>query len=87
MDKKQRLELAKQLINDVISATNKRCKGNDFLTYAWDWRSDETVSSNHSTQFFYLDEIKSIADGLSLNLILTVGPNLDGDSTPYITIW
>ena len=87
MNKEERIELAKKLINEEINRTLERWEGEDLLTYAWGWRNEDTVSSNHHTCFYNYDVVKAIANGLRLNVGLSVGPNCDGNMTPYVQIW
>ena len=87
MNKEERIELAKKLINEEINRTLERWEGEDLLTYAWGWRNEDTVSSNHHTCFYNYDVVKAIANGLRLKVGLSVGPNCDGNMTPYVQIW
>lgn len=83
----EKLELAKKLINEKFNKTLELWQGNDLLTYAWGWRNEDTLSSNHDGQFYYLDQIVLIVKALGLNYTVTVGNNLDGKPTPYIGIF
>lgn len=87
MTKDEKMALAKKLINEEINKTLNRWTGNDLLTYSWGWRNESTVSSNHDGQFFYMEEVRAILKALGLNYCLTVGPNCDGQLTPYIDIF
>ena len=88
MTGKFKFELAVELINDLIKKTNERwTTERDIRTYAWGWRDGETVSSLHDDQFYYMDEIISICRTLGLHYTLTVGNNLDGVPTPFVSIF
>lgn len=88
MTSKFKMELAVELINELIKQTNERwTTDKDIRTYAWGWRDSETLSSLHGTQFFYMDEISSICRTLGLNYMLTVGDNVDGVPTPFVQIF
>lgn len=87
MNKDEKMELAKKLINEVINKTVNRWNGNDLITYSWGWRDESTLSSDHDGQFFYIEEVRAIIKALNLNITITVGPNLDGKPTPYIGIF
>lgn len=87
MTQDEKMALAKKLINEKINETLSRWTGNDLMTYAWGWRDERTVSSNHDDQFFYMEEIHAITMALDLHYCLTVGPNCDGQPTPYISIY
>lgn len=88
MTGKFKFELAVELINDLIEKTNERwTTEKDIRTYAWGWRDRETVSSFHDNQFYYMDEIIYICHTLGLHYTLTVGNNLDGVPTPFVSIF
>ena len=87
MTKDEKMTLAKKLINEEINKTLSRWNGHDLTTYAWGWRDEWTVSSNHDSQFFYLEEVRAITKALGLSYTLAVGPNCDGQPTPYISIF
>lgn len=88
MNRKAKFEMAVELINDLIERTNERwTTDKEIRTYAWGWRDSETLSSLHDTQFFYMDEISSICRTLGLNYTLSVGDNIDGVPTPFVTIF
>lgn len=87
MTQDEKMALAKRLINEKINATLSSWTGNDLITYAWGWRNENTVSSNHDGQFFYIEEVRAITKAFGLNFTITVGPNCDGQPTPYIGIF
>ena len=87
MTHEEKMDLAKRMINEKINMTLESWQGKDILTYAWGWRNDSTLSSNHDGQFFYLEEVQAIIKAVGLNYTLTVGPNCDGNPTPYIGIF
>lgn len=88
MKKEQKIELAKRIINDMMEQTVSTWKApQDIQTYAWGWRSEYTISSDHDDQFFYMHEIDQLCHTLGLSYTLTVGNNLDGEPTPYVTIF
>ena len=87
MTHEEKMDLAKQMINEKINKTLERWQGHDLLTYAWGWRNETTLSSNHEGQFFNLEEVQPIIKALELNYTITVGPNCDGNPTPYIGIF
>lgn len=80
--------MAVQLIDGLIEETNQRWTSDaDLRTYAWGWRHGFTLSSLHDTQFYYMDEIVCICRTLGLHYTLTVGNNLDGEPTPFVSIF
>lgn len=80
--------MAVQLINDLIEQTNERwSRDEDIRTFAWGWRDGETLSSLHDNQFYYMDEIIDICRTLGLHYTLTIGDNLDGVPTPFVSIF
>ena len=88
MNRKAKFEMAVELINDLIDRTNERwTTDSEIRTYAWGWRNSDTLSSLHDGQFFFMDEISSICRTLGLNYSLTVGENLDGVPTPFVSIF
>lgn len=88
MDHEERLELAKRLINEEINRTLEMWSTpEDLHSYAWGWRSYETVSNNHGNQFFNADEVITIVKAYRLSYTLTVCKNCDGEPTPAITIF
>ena len=88
MKKNEKIALANRLINDLINETLNQWAGlPELKTYAWGWRSENTVSSNHEDQFFYMDEVAAIVHVCGLNYTLTVGMNCDNHPTPYIEIF
>lgn len=88
MKKNEKIAVARKLINDLINETLNQWAGlPELQTYAWGWRSEDTLSSNHEGQFFYMDEIAAIVHVCGLNYTLTVGMNCDNRPTPYITIY
>lgn len=87
MTQDEKMALAEKLINEEINKTLSMWNGHDLKTYAWGWRNEWTVSSNHDGQFFNLEEVRAITKALGLTFTLTVGPNCDGQPTPYITIF
>lgn len=87
MNKEQRIELAKRLINVEINRTMSMWSNpEDLYTYAWGWRNNDTVSNNHGNQFFNADEVLNIVRVLRLSYTLTICENCDGEPTPAITI-
>lgn len=88
MNKEERFELAKRLINEEINRTQSMWSTpEDLYTYAWGWRDSETVGNNHGNQFFYAEEVVRIVNALRLNYTLTICKNCDGEPTPAITIF
>lgn len=88
MNKEQRIELAKRLINVEINRTMSMwANPEDLYTYAWEWRNNDTVSNNHGNQFFNADEVLNIVHALRLNYSLTICNNCDGEPTPAISIF
>ena len=88
MKKNEKIALAKRMINDLINETLNQWAGlPELQTYAWGWRSEDTLSSNHDSQFFYMDEVAAIVHACGLNYMLKVGLNLDNHWTPYISIF
>ena len=88
MKRNEKIALANRMINDKINETLNLWAGQPELkTYAWGWRSEDTLSSNHEHQFFYMDEVAAIVKVCGLNYRLTVGMNCDNQPTPYITIF
>ena len=88
MTKKAKFQMAVQLINALIEETNQRWTSDaDIRTYAWGWHDGETLSSLHDNQFYYMDEIVSICHTLGLHYTVTVGNNLDGVPTPFVSIF
>lgn len=84
----ERLELAKRLINEEINRTlTMWSTPKDLHTYAWGWRSSDTVGNNHGNQFFYAEEVVRIVNALRLNYTLTIAKNEDGEPTPALHIW
>lgn len=80
--------MAKRIINDMMEQTTSTWKApQDIQTYAWGWRNEYTISSDHDHQFFYMHEIDQLCQTLGLNYTLTVGSNLEGEPTPYVTIF
>ena len=88
MKRNEKIALANRLINEKINETLNLYAGTPELqTYAWGWRSEDTLSSNHDGQFFYMDEVAAIVNVCGLHYMLTVGMNCDNHPTPYITIF
>lgn len=88
MDREERLELAKKLINEEINSSLSMWKSHvDIHTYAWGWLDKETVGNNHGNQFFYADEVIGLVKALRLSYTLTVRDNCDGEPTAAITIF
>lgn len=88
MNHDERLELAKRLINEEINRTlTMWSTPEDIHTYAWGWRSSDTVGNNHGNQFFCAEEVVSIVNVLRLNYTLTICENEDGEPTPALFIW
>ena len=88
MNHKERLELAKRLINEEINRTLAMWSDpEDIHTYAWGWIDPYTVGNNHGDQFFYVEEVVEIVKVLRLNYTLTIRKNLDGEPTPALNIF
>lgn len=82
------MEMAVRIINDMMERTlSMWVTKQDIQTYAWGWRNECTISSDHDKQFFYMHEIDQLCHTLGLTYTLTVGNNLDGEPTPYVTIF
>lgn len=88
MNKDERLELAKRLINEEINRTlTMWSTPEDLYTYAWGWRDTDTVGNNHGHQFFYAEEVIGIVNGLRLHYSLTITKNEEGEPTPGLLIF
>lgn len=88
MTKEQKMEMAVRIINDMMELTNAMwIAPQDIKTYAWGWRDEDTISSNHHTQFFHMHEIDQLCSCLGLSYTVTVGMNMDGEPTPYVSIY
>lgn len=82
------MKMAVVLIDAKIAETNERwTTDKEYQTYAWGWRGDHTLFSLHDHQFYYMDEIVDICRTLGLHYTLTVGENLDGEPTPFVSIF
>lgn len=84
--KQERVEIACQLIDDLINETLEMWADNPerLDDYAWGWRKENELGNNHGTAFFYADEVIKILDALELNWHLSLAKNADGDLTPTI---
>lgn len=88
MNKEQKMEMAVRIINDMMERTNAMwIAPQDIHTYSWGWRNEDTISSDHDTQFFYMHKIDQLCHTLGLTYTVTVGENLDGKPTPYVQIF
>lgn len=88
MTKEDSLALAKSLINEEMAKVKSLWRNErDIHLYSWGWRDTYTMSSDHSTQFFYVDFIIDLVRALRLDYTVSVGNNLDDEPTVYISLF
>lgn len=86
ISKNERIELATKLLNEQMNDTLQTWSDNpeDLYVYAWGWRGDKEVGSNHGKSFYYADAVIRILVALELNWHLSLSVNEDGEPTPTI---
>lgn len=82
-------EMAIALINAKINETTERYQYDPVAlrTYAWGWRSVNTVGSNHGSCFYHHDYVIQICEALGVHTYLKVGETVEGTPTPVIAIF
>lgn len=86
MSKEERIDLATKLLNEQMNYTLQSWSYNPerLKVYAWGWRADNEVGSNHMADFYQADVVIKILDALELTWHLSMAFNEDGDLTPTI---